>query len=163
MRTRITASMLCVVAAGMLGLASSAGASTGTIAAHNATATCTPGTITVAPTMQVAQSVLGQPSTASGQNVAYRAFLYHWNGSTWSVAQTGSWLWGYGTSGQVTSFHSFGTNAVATTSFRVASGYYSVGVQYYWYANTDVGSGSDYTLAQHVDLGGPNGNGYCKL
>ena len=163
MRTHIRSSMLCVIATAALTLASNAGASSGTIAAHSATATCGASTITVAPTMQIVGSVLGRPSSASGQDVAYRAFLYRWNGSSWSVNQTGSWLWGYGTSGQVTSFRSFDTNAAATTAFRVGSGYYAVAVQYYWYSNADVGSGSDYTLAQHVDMGGPNGNGYCKV
>ena len=101
--------------------------------------------------------------TAAGQHVAHRAVLYRWVNQRWEHAATGSWLWSYVTGGGTTSaFRTYDTRQPETTQFTVAAGqYYGVVVQYYWYANSDVGSGLTSAVAQHVDMGGPS-NGYCK-
>jgi hypothetical protein len=161
--TRI-ATALAALAVLALGLASVAGAATGTTAPHGATASCSPGLITVNTAMQTTQSVMGQPPTATGQKVAYQATLSRWDGSRWVRLQVGEWLYGYGAPGTVVkSFHTAISNNPQATTFRVTqSGYYSVGMNYYWYATSDVGVGQDLALAQHVDMGGPNPNGWCK-
>jgi hypothetical protein len=160
-RTRISTAAALLAS---LALAGAGQAATGTTGSHDATASCSPGLISVSASMQVVQSVKGVPATAKGQYVAYRALLYRWNGRSWDLSQTGKWLWGYGSAGQVGSFRSYETSQLESTAFRLQTGgYYSVGVQYYWYANSDVSSGSDYAGAQHTDPGGPNANGWCKL
>ena len=162
-RTRI-ATALATLAVLALGLASVAGAATGTTAPHGATASCSPGSITVNASIRTTQSVLGRPPVASGQSVAYRATLYRWNGTAWVVQQYGDSLYGFGTYGStVTSFHTAISNNPQATTFRVTQpGYYSVTVVYAWYATQDVGAGQDTATAQHVDMGGPNPNGWCK-
>jgi len=153
--------------AGALALVASAptaSAASGTVGGYGAGAMCTTGTVSVSPTMRTTSSVQGVPTKASGQYVAYRAWLYRWDGQKWGVAQTGQWLWGYAASGQETSvFHSYSAPyAAASTSFKVTSGYYGVVLEYYWYQNADVSSGYTTGLAQHQDMGGPS-NGYCKV
>jgi hypothetical protein len=162
-KTRI-ATALATLAVLAFGLTSVAGAATGTTAPHGATATCSPGSITVNTAMQTVQSVMGRPPTAKGQKVAYQATLSRWDGSRWVTAQVGEWLYGYGAPGAVvkTFTTAISPNPQATT-FRVTqSGYYSVAINYYWYATSDFGAGQDFALAQHTDMGGPNPNGWCK-
>jgi hypothetical protein len=146
-----------------LGLTAPAQGATGNTGSRGATASCSPGSIRVSPTMNVVQSVRAEPMKAKGQHVAYQALLYRWDGKAWVKAQTSKWLWGYASGGLVSTFRSFETSQPETASFSVGSGYYGVIVRYYWYANEDVSAGEDYALAQHVDMGGPNGNGWCKL
>lgn len=153
-----------VAAAAALGSGvQAAGAASGSTAAHSATAQCGQGRITVGASMQQVQSVAGVPVTAAGQHVAHRAILYRWANQRWEHAATGPWLWGYVTGGASTStFRTYDTREVKTTSFTAVAGqYYGIVVQYYWYPNSDVGSGLTSAVAQHVDLGGPS-NGYCK-
>jgi hypothetical protein len=140
-----------------------AAAATGSTAPHSASAQCGQGRITVNTTMQQVQSVAGVPPKATGQYVARRALVYRWVNQRWELAVTGRWLWSYVTDGQSTStFRTYDTSQVATDEFTVAPGqYYGVVVQFYWYSNADVGTGSDSLVAQHVDMGGPS-NGYCK-
>lgn len=159
-----TASLVAgLVAAATLVVGAGTAAAAGSTAAHSASAQCGQGRISVNATMQTVQSVMGRPPTAAGQHVAYQAILYRWNGSAWDKIATGPWLWSYAASGQSTStFRTFDTRETATTEFTVASGhYYGVVVDFYWYANSDVGYGRTGALAQHLDMGGPS-NGYCR-
>jgi len=154
---------VAAIAAALTGGVQAAGAATGSTASHSATAQCGQGRITVSASMQQVQSVVAGPVTAAGQHVAQRAILYRWVNQRWEQAATGAWLWGYVTGGATTStFRSYETNQPQTAQFTVATGqYYSVVVEYYWYANSDVGSGQTSAVAQHVDMGGPS-NGFCK-
>ena len=144
-----------------LGLVAPAQAATGMTARHSATATCSPGSIRVSPTIDVVQTP--KASAPATRFVAYQAYLYRWDGKSWALVQTSKPLYGAATSGSVSTFYSWDTRQPATTAFGVGSGYYGVVVRYHWYANEDVSEGDDYTLAQHVDMGGPSGNGWCKL
>ena len=151
------------IAAALVGGIQTAAAASGSTAPHSATAQCGQGRITVSASMQQVQSVAATPVTAAGQHVAQRAILYRWVNQRWEQAATGAWLWSYVTGGGTTStFRSFETSQPETAQFTVATGsYYAVVVQYYWYANSDVGTGQTSAVAQHVDMGGPS-NGYCK-
>jgi hypothetical protein len=159
---RIGATLVAAVAL-LAGGVLPAAAATGSTAGHSAGAQCGQGRITVSASMQHVQSPVGRPVTAAGQHVAHRAFLYRWTGEGWRHEATSNWLWGYASGGQsTTTFRTYDTSQTASAQFTVATGqYYAVVVQYYWYPNADVGSGSDFGAAQHVDMGGPS-NGYCK-
>jgi hypothetical protein len=153
-----------IAAASIAAGIATAATSSGSTAAHSGHALCQPGRVNVGATMQAVQSVMGQPPKSGGQHVAHRALLYRWTGQRWEHAATSAWLWSYAANGQSTSsWKTFDTGAAATAQFNVATGhYYGVVVQFYWYANSDVGAGSAAALAQHQDMGGPS-NGYCRV
>ena len=113
--------------------------------------------------MQQVQSVAAVPTTSNGQYVAHRALLFRWTGQAWQHAATGAWLWARAATGSpAETWQTFDTGRPGSTAFTASTGsYYAVAVQYYWYGNGDVASGSDYQWAQHQDMAGPS-NGYCK-
>ena len=148
----------------LIGGVQSAHAASGSTAAHSATAQCGQGRITVSASMQQVQSVVAGPGDRG--RPARRASCGPVSLGEPAVGARGD--------GRVAlelrhrraarRRRSARTTRASpeTTQFTVAAGqYYGVVVQYYWYANSDVGSGLTSAVAQHVDMGGPS-NGYCK-
>jgi hypothetical protein len=77
---------------------------------------------TAAPTMR--------GTSLSSETVGYRPALYRWNGSSWALHRTGSWMTATTSSGgHVTPGPLFGSGQ---TFGPLGSGYYAVMIQFWW-------------------------------